>query len=57
MGEEFVRLSDGNVSEFQKKKASGALPTEIPTMDEKDDTHWKWNRCWELQGIGPEGKN
>ena len=25
--EGFMRLSDGNVSEFQKKKASGALPT------------------------------
>ena len=39
MGEEFMRLSEGNVSEFQKKKASGALPTEFPTMDEKDDIH------------------
>ena len=38
--EEFMRLSEGNVSEFQKKKkASGALPTEFPTMDEKDDVH------------------
>ena len=39
VGEEFMRLSEGNVSEFQKKKASGALPTEFPTMDEKDDVH------------------
>ena len=38
-GEEFMRLSEGNVSEFQKKKASGALPTKIPSMDEKDDVH------------------
>ena len=39
VGEEFMRLSECNVSEFQKKKASRALPTEFPTMDEKDDTH------------------
>ena len=38
-GEEFMRLGEGNVSEFQKKKASGALPTEFPTMDETDDVH------------------
>ena len=35
MGEEFLRLSEGNVRQIKKKKASGALPTEIPTMDEK----------------------
>ena len=39
VGEEFMRLSEGNVSEFQKQKASGALPTEFPTIDEKDDVH------------------
>ena len=39
MGENFMRLSEGKVSEFQKKKASGALPTDFPTMDEKDDVH------------------
>ena len=38
VGEEFMRLGEGNVSVF-KKTASGALPTEIPTMDEKDDVH------------------
>ena len=46
--ENFMMLSKGNVSEFQKKKASGALPTEFPTMDEKDDLHriiTEWNRC------------
>ena len=37
MGEEFIRLSEGNASEFQKQKASGALPTEFPTIEEKDD--------------------
>ena len=39
VGENFMRLSEGKVSEFQKKKASGALPTEFLTMDEKDDVH------------------
>ena len=39
VGENFMSLSGGNVSEFQKKKASGALPNEFPTMDEKDDVH------------------
>ena len=39
MGEEFMRFSEGNVSKFQKKKASGALPTEFPTMDEKNNLH------------------
>ena len=58
VGEEFMRLNEGNVSEFQKQKASGALPTEFPTKEEKDDVHrimMEWNRCWEPQGIGPEG--
>ena len=27
------------VSEFQKQKASGALPTEFPTIEEKDEVH------------------
>ena len=27
------------MSEFQKQKASGALPTEFPTIEEKDDVH------------------
>ena len=39
VGEEFIRLSESNASEFQKKKASGVLPTKFPTMDEKDDVH------------------
>ena len=39
VGEECMRMSEGKVSEFQKKKVSGALPTEFPTMDEKDDVH------------------
>ena len=39
VGEEFMRLNEGNVSEFQKQKASGALPTEFPAIEEKDDLH------------------
>ena len=39
MGEEFMRLNEGNVSEFQRQKASGALPIEFPTIDEKDDVY------------------
>ena len=30
-----MRLSEDNEGEFQKKKASGVLPTELPTIDEK----------------------
>ena len=39
VGEEFLRLNEGNVNEFQKQKLSGALPTEFPTMEEKDEVH------------------
>ena len=34
-----MKLSKGRVSEFQKKKASGALPSQFPTKDEKDRMH------------------
>ena len=37
VGENFMKLSEGNLSEFEKKKESGALPTESPTLDE---TEW-----------------
>ena len=37
--EEIMSLNEGNVSEFQKQKASGALPTEFPTIEEKDEVH------------------
>ena len=37
VGEEFMRLNEGNVGEFQKQKASGASPTEFPIIEEKDD--------------------
>ena len=39
VGEVFMRLIEGNVSKFQKQKASGALPTEFPTIEEKDGVH------------------
>ena len=39
VGEQFVRLNEGNVSEFQRQKAGGALPTELPIIDENDDVH------------------
>ena len=39
VGEEFMRLNEGNVSEFQMQKASGALPTDFPTIEEKDEVH------------------
>ena len=39
VGENFMRLSEGNVSDFQKKKASGALTAAFPAIDEKDDIH------------------
>ena len=39
VGENFTKLSEGNVSEFQKKIASGALLTELSTIDERDETH------------------
>ena len=38
-GENVVKLGDGNVSDFQKKKASAALAKVFPTVDEKDKTH------------------
>ena len=34
VGENFMKLSEGNLSEFEKKKESGALPNEFPILDE-----------------------
>ena len=34
-----MRLDEGDVSVFQKKKARGVFPTELPTIDDKDDVH------------------
>ena len=38
-GENCMKLSEIKVSEFQKKKGSGALPSEFATIDEKDGMH------------------
>ena len=35
----FMKFSEGNVSDFQKKEASGTLPPDFSTIDEKDATH------------------
>ena len=34
-----MKLGEGNVSDFQKKKAKGVLAKDFPTVDEKDKTH------------------
>ena len=39
LGEIFKKLIEGNVNDFQRKKASGVLATDLPTNDEKDKTH------------------
>ena len=39
VGEEFMRLNEGKVIEFQNQKASGALHTEFPIIEEKDGLH------------------
>ena len=39
MGGYFVNLGYGNISEFQKEKASGTLSNDFPTIDEKDEMH------------------
>ena len=39
VGENFLKLSEGIVSELQKKKANRALPTEFPGIEEKDGLH------------------
>ena len=60
VGEDFMRLNEGNVSEFQNQKASGALLTEFPVMEEKDDLHriiMEVEPLLEPQGIEPEGTN
>ena len=34
-----MKLGDGNIIEFQKKKATGTIANDFPTIDEKDETH------------------
>ena len=37
--ENFVKLGDGNVSDFPKKKTSGVMAYDFPTIKENDETH------------------
>ena len=37
--ENFVKLGERNISDFQKKEASEMMPRIFPTIDEKDETH------------------
>ena len=37
VGENFVNLNDGNVSDFQKRKASGKMANDFITVDEKGE--------------------
>ena len=39
VGEDFVKWGEGNISNFQRKKAKGMMSSDIPTIDEKDETH------------------
>ena len=39
VGDTFVKWGEGNISEFQKKKAKGIMSSDFPMMDEKDETH------------------
>ena len=39
MGEDFVKWGEGNISEFQRKKAKGMMSSDFPTIDEKVGTH------------------
>ena len=32
-----MKLGDGNISEFQKKKASGTMSNDFPKINEKDE--------------------
>ena len=39
VGEDFVKWEEGNISNFQRKKAKGMMSSDFPTIDEKDETH------------------
>ena len=39
VGEDFVKWGEGNISEFQRKKARRIMSSDFPTIDEKDKTH------------------
>ena len=37
IGENFMKLSEGNVSDLQKEKASGVVASDFLAIDEKDE--------------------
>ena len=39
VGENFVKLGNGNVNDFQKKKTGRMIANDFPTIDTKDETH------------------
>ena len=39
VGDNFKKWGEGNISEFQRKKAKGMMSSDFPTIDEKDETH------------------
>ena len=39
VGEDFVEWGEGNISEFQRKKAKGIMSSDFPTIREKDEMH------------------
>ena len=39
VGEDFVKWDEGNISEFQRKKAKRMMSSDFPIIDEKDETH------------------
>ena len=39
VGGDFVNWGEGNISEFQRKKAKGMMSSNFPTIDQKDEMH------------------
>ena len=39
VGEDFMKWGEGNISEFQRKKARRIMSSDFPTIDEKDETY------------------
>ena len=39
VGEDFMKWGEGNINEFQRKKARKIMSSDFPTIDEKDETH------------------
>ena len=51
VGESFMRLGEGIVSEFQKKKASELFPPNFTTIDEKDNVQRNMTEVEPLVGA------